>query len=101
MLGRIVLPVVVCAMFLFGAGNARAQAANCPANLTTANVIDHDFSVSFCELCEIGTVRLEIENPFRNNGASPTYRAARASLQTTLQHHRSCSRPSAEQTVLS
>ena len=32
-----------------------------------ADLIDHDFSVSFCELCEIGTVRIEIENPFRNN----------------------------------
>ena len=59
----------VCAMLLLAAFNANAQAvpANCPANLATANLIDHDFSVSFCELCAVGTVRIEIENPFRNN----------------------------------
>ena len=39
--------------------------ANCPGNLATADIIDHDFSVSFCELCDVGTVRLVIENPYR------------------------------------
>ena len=43
---------------------AQAIPANCPANLATADLIDHDFSVSFCELCDIGTVRLVIENPY-------------------------------------
>ena len=33
----------------------------------TASTIDHDFTVSFCELCAVGTVRIEIENPFRNS----------------------------------
>ena len=47
--------------------SAQAVPANCPSGLATADLIDHDFSVSFCELCEIGTVRIEIENPFRNN----------------------------------
>ncbi|MBT8110963.1 MAG: hypothetical protein KJO27_09585, partial [Gammaproteobacteria bacterium] len=28
---------------------------NCPDELATADIINHDFSVSFCELCEIGT----------------------------------------------
>jgi len=47
--------------------SAQAIPPGCPANLSTVDIIDHDFSVSFCELCEIGTVRLEIENPYRNN----------------------------------
>ncbi|MDX2413274.1 MAG: hypothetical protein QNK34_15065, partial [Woeseiaceae bacterium] len=59
--------LLVCTLLLLGSVVAHAQAASCPANLTTADFIDHDFSVSFCELCEIGTVRLEIENPYRNN----------------------------------
>jgi hypothetical protein len=67
MLGRMLLPVIVCATFLFSAEDAAAQAASCPANLGTANVIDHNLSVSFCELCEVGTVRIEVENPFRNS----------------------------------
>jgi uncharacterized repeat protein (TIGR01451 family) len=46
---------------------AQAVPASCPSSLATANIIDHDFSVSFCELCDVGTVRIEIENPYRNN----------------------------------
>jgi hypothetical protein len=46
--------------------SAQAIPANCPANLATADIINHDFSVSFCELCDVGTVRMEIENPYRN-----------------------------------
>ena len=46
---------------------AQGIPANCPANLATANIIDHDLSASFCELCGVGTVRLEIENPYRSN----------------------------------
>jgi len=45
--------------------SAQAVPANCPANLATADIINHDFSVSFCELCDVGTVRMEIENPYR------------------------------------
>ena len=67
MLGRIVLRVVACAALMCGAAAAQAQSVNCPANLDTADVIDHNFTVSFCELCDVGTVRIEIENPFRNN----------------------------------
>ena len=59
--------IVVSAFFVFAAATAQAQDASCPVNLGTANVIDHDFSVSFCELCDVGTVRIEVENPFRNN----------------------------------
>ncbi len=60
-----VLSVLVAGLLLF-ANPAEAQVPpTCPANLATADLIDHDFSVSFCELCDIGTVRLEIENPYR------------------------------------
>lgn len=45
---------------------AKAQSvpASCPANLSTANIVSHDFTVSFCELCDVGTVRMVIENPY-------------------------------------
>ena len=45
--------------------SAQGVPANCPADLPTADIINHDFSVSFCELCGVGTVRLVIENPYR------------------------------------
>ena len=47
-------------------GTALAQAVppGCSAQLGTADLIDHNFSVSFCELCSRGTVRIEVENPF-------------------------------------
>ena len=67
MLTRILLVPLLCATFLLQSNEAVAQAASCPANLGTANAIDHDLTVSFCELCEVGTVRIEIENPFGNN----------------------------------
>ncbi len=59
---------LLVALALFAASeNAAAQVPpNCPADLPTANIINHDFSVSFCELCGTGTVRIEIENPYRN-----------------------------------
>ncbi|MDH3641153.1 MAG: DUF11 domain-containing protein, partial [Gammaproteobacteria bacterium] len=44
---------------------AQADGPTCPAALHSANAISHDLSVSFCELCDIGTVRLVVENPFR------------------------------------
>ena len=61
---------VVCVMALSAvlwSADAAAQAIppTCPNDLGTANIIDHDFTVSFCELCEIGTVRIDIENPYR------------------------------------
>jgi len=46
---------------------AQAVPPSCPSNLATADIIDHNFTVSFCELCDVGTVRIEIENPYRNN----------------------------------
>ena len=47
--------------------SAQAVPGTCPSELATEDIIDHDFSVSFCELCGIGTVRIEIENPFRRS----------------------------------
>jgi uncharacterized repeat protein (TIGR01451 family) len=46
---------------------ARAQGVpdTCPAELGTADIIAHDFTRSFCELCAVGTVRIVIANPFR------------------------------------
>ena len=44
-----------------------AAPPSCPASLDTADIIDHDMSVSFCELCEVGTVRLVVDNPFRQS----------------------------------
>ena len=51
--------------FVLWSGEAAAQGvpASCPNDLATADIINHDFAVSFCELCDIGTVRIEIENP--------------------------------------
>ena len=67
MRGSFLLPVVASLLFLAAANTASAQAQSCPAGLDTASTINHDFTVSFCELCTVGTVRIEIENPFRNN----------------------------------
>ncbi len=55
--------------FLFCSAQASAQGvpANCPSDLATADIIEHDFSVSFCELCGVGTVRLVVENPYRSS----------------------------------
>src|SRR5690606_38699618 len=44
---------------------AQAVPPSCPSSLATADLIEHDFSVSFCELCGTGTVRMVIENPYR------------------------------------
>lgn len=43
---------------------AQAVPPTCDPQLGTADLIDHDLSVSFCELCDRGTVQIEIENPF-------------------------------------
>ena len=56
----------LAAGLLLLANPAAAQVpATCPSNLATADLIQHDFAVSFCELCEVGTVRMVIENPYR------------------------------------
>ena len=58
--------LLTLAATLFPAGQAAAQVpASCPTALGTASLIEHDFSVSFCELCSVGTVRIVVENPFR------------------------------------
>ena len=61
------LALLIAGVLFSVPASAQAVPGNCPSGLATADLIDHDFSVSFCELCEIGTVRIEIENPFRNN----------------------------------
>ncbi len=54
------------AVVLFAApAAAQPVPASCPAALRTSDIIRHDFGVSFCELCDVGTVRIVIENPFR------------------------------------
>ena len=58
--------VIVVAALLWSTGaSAQAIPPSCPNDLGTANIIDHDFTVSFCELCGVGTVRMVIENPYR------------------------------------
>ncbi|MDH3213764.1 MAG: hypothetical protein OEM05_14885, partial [Myxococcales bacterium] len=47
---------------------ARASAQvppTCPPELGAADLIDNVFSVSFCELCDTGTVRIVVENPIQ------------------------------------
>lgn len=58
--------IALAALFWSTASTAQGVPASCPNNLATADIIDHDFGVSFCELCDIGTVRLVIENPYRS-----------------------------------
>ncbi len=47
--------------------SAQVVPPGCPAALGSADLIDHNFSVSFCELCSRGRVRIEIENPLGNS----------------------------------
>ncbi|MGY8806081.1 MAG: hypothetical protein ACKVK6_17830, partial [bacterium] len=42
---------------------AQTVPAGCPSSLGFADLIDHDFTVSFCELCSVGTVNIVIKNP--------------------------------------
>ena len=56
---------MLVALLWSGAAMGQAVPGNCPANLATADIINHDFDASYCELCGVGTVRLEIENPYR------------------------------------
>jgi uncharacterized repeat protein (TIGR01451 family) len=61
-LASLLLGVVVLCL---PAERASAQVPpGCPATLGSADLIDHDLVTSFCELCDEGTVRIEIENPF-------------------------------------
>ena len=62
-----ILLLGLAALLLLPAERAWAQPVpdGCPASLGTADIIRHDFSVSFCELCDVGTVRIVIENPFQ------------------------------------
>ena len=53
------------AVLLLPAEPVSAQVpAGCPAALRTADIVGHDLRVSFCELCDVGDVRIVIENPF-------------------------------------
>jgi len=60
-----VIVMALSAVLWSAEAGAQAIPPSCPNNLGTANIIEHDFSVSFCELCAVGTVRLDIENPYR------------------------------------
>ncbi len=64
-----ILLVLACLLVCWPVARASAQAVppGCPASLGTADLIDHDFGASFCELCGDGLVRIEIENPIPNN----------------------------------
>ena len=61
---NLVFPAALFLLLWSGGASAQGVPANCPADLQTANIINHDFTVSFCELCAVGTVRLEIENSY-------------------------------------
>ncbi len=52
-------------LLLSAEASAQAVPPNCPSSLATIEIIEHDFTVSFCELCTVGTVRLVVENPYR------------------------------------
>ncbi len=59
------MALAACLWVAMGASPARAQTVppGCPSSLGTADLIDHDFTVSFCELCSVGTVNIVIKNP--------------------------------------
>ena len=60
-----VFAMALSAVLWSAEAGAQAIPPSCPNNLGTVSIIDHDFTVSFCELCDVGTVRLDIENPYR------------------------------------
>jgi len=62
---RLAFACIAAGLLLSANAAAQDVPAACPADLDTANIVAHDFQVSFCELCDIGTVRLVIENPYR------------------------------------
>ena len=50
---------------LASASVASAQVPpTCPPELGTEDLVEHDFSVSFCELCDVGTASIVVTNPF-------------------------------------
>ncbi|MCA9502228.1 MAG: DUF11 domain-containing protein [Myxococcales bacterium] len=61
---RIALLVALLSLFATTPSFAQGVPGTCSPALGTADLIDHDFGVSSCELCGRGTVRIEIENPF-------------------------------------
>ena len=53
-----------CVGLLLLTSDASAQVPlGCPGALGTEDLIDHNLSISFCELCDEGDVRIVIENP--------------------------------------
>jgi hypothetical protein len=67
-LGRTIAIVLAVVALALPADRAFAQVpASCPPALGAADLIDNDFSVSFCELCDVGTVRIIVENPIRTS----------------------------------
>jgi len=63
---RFVLRLSLALLLPLGTAQAQTVPATCPASLGNADLIDHDLdpNVSFCELCGVGTVRIEVVNPF-------------------------------------
>jgi len=62
---EVVFAALALLLLLADPASAQGVPATCPAALGTAQIIRHDFTVSFCELCDVGTVRIVVENPFR------------------------------------
>lgn len=58
--------LALCVWVSADRASAQAVPPGCPSSLGTADLIDHNLSVSFCELCSQGQVRIEIENPLGN-----------------------------------
>ena len=50
---RAIYLVVLAALLWSTESAAQAVPASCPSNLATADIISHDFTVSFCELCDV------------------------------------------------
>ena len=61
--GAIGIALIALAALSLPAGRASAQV--CPPELAAADLIDNLFGASFCELCDVGTVRILVENPIQ------------------------------------
>jgi hypothetical protein len=61
----IVIVLITLAPVLLPAERASAQPVppTCPPQLGSADLIDNDLNVSFCKPCDLGTVRIVVENP--------------------------------------
>ena len=57
------LGLMVSSGFLLPAGTALASHPKCSDDPSTFNVVSHDFSASYCELCGIGEIHIVISNP--------------------------------------